>query len=454
MTVPVHQITSGQVRALADGSGARADLEILTRAQRSKTLAMIELVARRAALVRHPDAASAAAGRDLLARVQREAPPAAEDLLRYPVTGAWAVDTLLGLGSADPGQARPGRLALIAAAAAMHGGVRAELEIPSSECAGPELLLPSLGSVELRGGMRGGPVSFRTRNGAAEIRRGEDRLGLPASLEASAGWRPLATVTADPGTGEFRVVLDDTDLPWLPGYPRTMGPLAPADLEQWRRRIEGGWRLLALHHRRAADDIQMVLVAISPLDAADGGRRSATSRHAFGMAGLSLPGDDVDMALTLIHEAQHAKLCALMDLLPLVNEPPGPGRRLYYAPWRPDPRPLSSLLQGLYAYVGVTRFWLRQRNVPGDPADIRRASVEFDRWRTACARIVSIVRDRPELTQCGALFVEGMTSAIQDWRHERVPPGVRAEARRIACEHRKRWGQTSGKEAASGYPAQ
>jgi hypothetical protein len=46
---------------------------------------------------------------------------------------------------------------------------------------------------------------------------------------------------------------------------------------------------------------------------------------------------------------------------------PDDGHR-YYVPWRDDPRPISGLLQGAYAYLGVTGFWRTRRQPDGDPA--------------------------------------------------------------------------------------
>src|ERR1044072_7049241 len=61
-------------------------------------------------------------------------------------------------------------------------------------------------------------------------------------------------------------------------------------------------------------------------------------------------------AMTLAPEPPHAKLSALIALTPLPL--PEDGSR-YYAPWRDDPRPLGGLLQGAYAFLGITDFSCR-----------------------------------------------------------------------------------------------
>ena len=67
------------------------------------------------------------------------------------------------------------------------------------------------------------------------------------------------------------------------------------------------------------------------------------------------------LASVLVHECQHAKLNAVLDLIPLSR----PDQARYYAPWREDPRPLGGLLHGAYAYLGVSDFWRVQSSRSG-----------------------------------------------------------------------------------------
>jgi uncharacterized protein len=103
----------------------------------------------------------------------------------------------------------------------------------------------------------------------------------------------------------------------------------------------------------------------------------------------------------------------------------------------------------MYAHLGVTGFWWRQRQLLAEPAGIHRANVEFARWRDACAEVADTVSGRQELTRCGTIFVDGMIRELCRWQDERVPPTARAEARRIADEHRSRWA-TANQERGSG----
>jgi uncharacterized protein len=447
----VHTITARQVRALANSTATSTDLDVLTASQRSKSAAMLALIPRLASESSHQEAAAAAAGWRLLSRVQRAAPSAADTLLRYPPVTAWAADTLRLLDSQTPDQALPGRLALVAAAAAIRGGVSCSIEIPLVTRASPSVQLPSLGSVLLAHNFRGTPIVLRHHGELTELSAASATLTLPPRLAGPGPtWRPLATVAAGTGRQRLHVVIDDADPYRLPGYQQSFVPLGPQETEAWRLRLAGGWDLLASMHAQAASDVSTMIASVVPLSQADGAIRSVTSRHVCGSIGMSAREDDLTMALTLAHEVQHAKLSALMDLVPLVAQRAS-GR--YYAPWRPDPRPLASLLQGLYAHLAVARFWRRHRQVAATPAEAQRASVEFARWRKACLHVAAVIDIRPELTTCGQVFVDGMAGVLETWRPEYVPHEAEAMADELLLEHHSAyWGNGDGSTAAHGRP--
>jgi HEXXH motif-containing protein len=436
MPLSVHAIAAPQVRALADGTSATAVLDMLRAGQRSKCLIMLALVARVATEARHPEAPAAVAGWRLLERVQRRAPWAVEDLLRHPAVGAWATDCVLAFESRSRPGMSPGWLALVASAAAIRGDVPCVVELPPSACAGA-VHLPSLGSVTVPGQLRGDSVMLRHSPGGTELAGQRVRVALPRRLDDDApGWRALPQVTAGAGRSRLRLVIDDADPYRLAGYSAPLEGLSAGTREEWRRRLSSGWHVLARDHQRTAVEVASLISAVVPLSDTSGAMSSVTTRHAFGSIGLSLPGDDVSMALTLAHEVQHAKLAALMDLLPMVTEP---APDLFYAPWRPDPRPLAGLLQGMYAHLGVARFWRRHREVTPDPAEALHAHVEFARWRIACAQVVNVISTRPELTRCGYVFVDGMAHVLHGWRQDYVPPEAQARADHAVRVHRGQW---------------
>jgi HEXXH motif-containing protein len=153
---------------------------------------------------------------------------------------------------------------------------------------------------------------------------------------------------------------------------------------------------------------------------------------------MSHPADAVSCAETLTHEVQHIKLGALLNFLPLTDSDDG---RRYYAPWRPDPRPLGGLLQGAYAYLGVSGFWRRQRLQRGYR---EQGDAQFARWRAAAQLVVDTMLASGGLTNAGQEFVAGMRRPLQAWQREHVSAAARAGAEQAAREHRARWEAAHG----------
>ncbi|HEX6509702.1 MAG TPA: HEXXH motif-containing putative peptide modification protein, partial [Chloroflexota bacterium] len=151
-----------------------------------------------------------------------------------------------------------------------------------------------------------------------------------------------------------------------------------------------------------------------------------TSPAAFGAIATSLPPDPVIMAETLVHEFQHLKLCSLMDMMPLIQ----PGGERVYAPWRQDPRPAGGLLQGVYAHLGISRFWNVQQHVESEPDDILRAQVMYERWRPTIEMATDTLLESGCLTPTGIQFV----SMVRDQGRSLDSGTVSAPARDIAAE--------------------
>jgi hypothetical protein len=171
-----------------------------------------------------------------------------------------------------------------------------------------------------------------------------------------------------------------------------------------------------------------------------GDQISGSSREAFGCVALSTPPDATTLALTFAHEVQHAKLSALLDVIPLLR--PSGGRR-YYAPWRNDPRPLGGLFQGAYAYVGVSGFWRRQRRHEQGEAAFA-ASAEFYRWREAAEGATRVIAESGFLTPPGERFVARMAATLETWRVEEVSGEAMEKAHRDAAAHRDMWEARNG----------
>jgi HEXXH motif-containing protein len=219
-------------------------------------------------------------------------------------------------------------------------------------------------------------------------------------------------------------------------------PAAPnlataANLGHWSSAFQTAWLLLKEHHPGVAAEVAGLIQVIVPLTPPPRGQVSSSSPETCGAIALSEPSDACTLASTLAHEVQHVKLSALLDLIQLTQ--PDDGRR-FYAPWRDDPRPISGLLQGAYAYVGVSGFWRRQREL--DHAID--SHVEFARWREAAAVTADVLRSSGQLTAAGEKFVRGMAATLHAWQSEDVPELARQRAGEEGERHMARWQARNG----------
>jgi HEXXH motif-containing protein len=279
----------------------------------------------------------------------------------------------------------------------------------------------------------------------AQVRTPSGRVTIPAGQhEAAAGWRPLRPVL--PAASEMAgIVVDDIDPFRMPAAPHTAG--AP-DLGTWRRAFAGAWELLQRHHPAVAAEVAAVVGVAVPLAAPPHGQVSSSSPEAFGAVAMSEPVDARSLAVTLAHEVQHMKLSAVLDMIPLTR--PDDGSR-YYAPWRDDPRPASGLLQGSYAYLGVTRFWRQQRAAAAaDTVADAVADTEFARWRDAVALGCATLLASGQLTQDGERFVRTMAATLRPWLDEPVPGQARRQAAEENERHRAGWAGRHGPVPVAG----
>jgi uncharacterized protein len=433
-----HSLTVEQFTALARGSGGAGSIGQLVAAQRSKHLILLGKVAELARHGDHPDDALATAGYQLLAQVQRQDATAAAEVIGYPSVGAWALHVIRAAGDrtigdptigdradgAPPG-ARPSGLAAMAAVAAIRAGLDVEIEVPVVDGA---VRLPSLGAADAASDT----AIVATR--PAEVRSGELRVSM---RPGAPGWRELRRAAV----GSLDVTIDDLDpfrMPATDGEPT--GRLTPARVAELRATLRAAWPVLS---PASAAEIAAIVRVIVPYQAPETGHVSTSSPQVFGTVAMSRQLDKYTCAETLVHETQHLKLCALLDLVTLTR--PDDGQR-YYAPWRTDPRPASGLLQGAYAFLGVSGFWREQKENAPEPEVRQRAHAEFARWRDGAAVVVETLLDSGQLTAPGESFAGAMAGVLDAWRREPVPGDALAVARRKADRHLAEWQSDNGQE--------
>jgi uncharacterized protein len=421
MSMPHHPLPRTVFAELATGGGGPDAVDRLAAAEHSKHL--ILLLGVLDAAQGHEQYRLARQGYDLLTAAWQADRKAAETVIRHPSVGLWARRTIEACrdGPVIPG-ADPGGLRVIAAAAAIRAGLSAETEVAVTD---GRVMLPSLGAAEVPGRT----VVVRSAKGYAEV----GPVKVPGNPHQDApGWLGLRWLRA----GSLGVLIDDLDPFRMPDVP----DLAPrnSSAREWEAVLGQAWPLLERIHPVAASEIASAVLVIVPRTGPVTGVVSTSSPEAFGAVAMSFPPDPVTCAETLVHEMQHLKLGALMNLVTLTE--PDDDRR-YYAPWRDDPRPLGGLLQGAYAYLGVSGFWRRQRRVAAGP---RQPETEFARWREVTAAAVDTLLSSGRLTPAGLDFVSGMADTLAAWREEPVPAYAQERARRAAEAHLARWQSVNG----------
>lgn len=459
--INTHRLPASALAELAVGHGDRSATGHLRAAQHSKHLMLLQALAKDVAGTskRSPALDAFRSGYDLLAKVQAEQPNEVARLISLPQVGAWAHDCIVRL---DQGL-RPdyGYLATLAAAIALRAGVGFELDVPTRD---GQVRLPGLGCLTVAPAngipVAGAATPAGEEDSSVRLSSNGEHLTVgqfihlrceslrPADQEETDGvtaepankwWSgtPLIRATAAGHTWDVLLEVAERHFRLFPAP--AVAVLTAEELWRWRDRVQDAWRILAQQKIWPLDafaDVVSVIVPLASQDEAD--LVSVTSPAAFGAIATSWPPDPVATAEMLIHEFQHLKLSALLDMVPLVAR--SGGQDLGYAPWRPDPRPACGLLQGMYAHLAVARFWDTQRGMEGNPDELFRAQVLFERWRGTIESTADTLLAMDDcLTPEGVRFVETLKAQGRMLDSGSVPPSVRELAEEVALDHWLTW---------------
>ena len=409
--------------ALAAGFGDGDAIAALIHAQRRERRKLLQLLRVRA---RAGADDLFLTGWGLLTRLGKEHPAELDRVLAHPYVQAWA-ERCLRSGDTAALPAEACHLAAITAAAAIRAGAAAEVTVPVRQ---GHVHLPTLGRLRVGDAQS---AEIATGGSAFQARTQSDKWDVHLKdAETELDWQPVRELRS----GGFAVRLEDTD-PYRdchhwPAAPR----LAEDEAARWQERFAVAWPLIESEYPAYAAGIRAGLSTLMPLARGPAGRDiSAAARQAFGAIGVALPADGESLALLLIHEFQHVKLGAVVDLYELCDPH---DRRLFYAPWRDDPRPLPALLQGAYAHLGVTDYW-RARRRRADGPDALAAAERFARWRIHTAEAIEALADSGALTDIGERFVARMRATLEPWLNEPVDAAAAAAAARWAAGRREAW---------------
>ncbi|MEH0937932.1 FxsB family cyclophane-forming radical SAM/SPASM peptide maturase [Micromonospora psammae] len=341
-----------------------------------------------------PEAAAdpvAAPGWELLAALDVTAPDAVRAVLAHPFVRRWAQSCR------DATEVDLAYLGCVAAAAAVHAGVEAELVVPVRDGL---VNLPTFGAVALD--TVDGDASISVTADGFAVRAGRQRVAVrPGDAADPPGWRPVRRLPL----GGHHLLLEDTD-PYRDCYGLPVAPrLDRVTAERWTRRLERAVHRVGAESAGYAPGLRALLRAVVPLRPDPTGRqRSAAAGAAFGAVAVTPTPDDAALAVLLVHEVQHLKLDAVLDVADLFDRT---DPRTLTVPWRDDPRPVEGALHGVYAHLAVADVW---RTRPG-PA----AAAHHRRYRDWTVEALEALLGLGALTPTGDRFVRRMRETVDGW---------------------------------------
>lgn len=345
---------------------------------------------------------------ELLEHAESRDPQAVGSVLEYPSVGNRLLHSLSGTAQSFGRSLE--ELGAIAASAGAQAGVAFRLTLPVRE---GRTTLPGLGGFDSRAAR----VTVTARPGQLLLCPGNGRSGTllhpPYTGATADGWRPLRLLPGGRG------VLDDLD-PHRARWSDAGRPPVPLDgpaARLWLARYSGALRRLRAADPERATEVRGSVRALVPLAPKPGPTFSATAEMAPWAVLTSLPRSAEEMAEVLVHEVQHSKLAVLGDLIRLHHG----GGAAHRVAWRPDPRPVSAVLQGTFAHLALADLWHRtaERSGLGTPAR-RRARAHRDRYREQVADALRTLLDSGQLTAAGRIFTKGM-----DRHHARLSEAMR-----------------------------
>jgi uncharacterized protein len=418
---PPHTFSPEHFDAIAAGFGDEHAMAALRAVSESRNRALVVAVLEQARRTGAHSRATWAA----VDEVESAAPDAFGNVLTHPYVRVWAERCLDDLRGVHADFRALDHLRALILAAAAKGGVDLELSVAIR---GATLCLPTLGSYSLSASSLA-ELTVRAHSGALTARPSPtDGAGVGETGDAhgeAPTWRPRRLLDG----GGLTAALEDTD----PYRDCHHWPIEAAVSDEhalaWQRLFRQAWQTIERDHSGYAPALRAGLQTIVPLQRPATGLVSSTARQAFGSVAIALPDSADELALLLIHEFQHVKLSALMDLFELFDPK---DTRQFDAPWREDKRPLDALMQGTYAHAAVTDVWrARWHRGARENSEALTAGARFVYWREQVARAVEELLGTGSLDGLGTRLVEAVAERVHDWLGEPVPRVVRARARTI-----------------------
>jgi HEXXH motif-containing protein len=424
-----HRLTRATFDELCAGPATGDTMALLERTQHShRRLAfralLDQLRANPAAVGKHVNPEEAWR---VLAEAERRDPEAVADILMYPTVGVWVTRAL---HHTRPGRPTPwpelGYLHLVAAAAAIRCGHPCTIRVPVWH---GTVSLPTVGQAHIPGTFPAGSVDVSCAGTSSRIQVNA-AVSIPLDGTDSAFAPARQHVTTCRGV-TLRAWLENKDPYHGFGAPSPPATLTDSDFAEWRKLLDEAWDVLTLTSQEHARELAAGLRTIDPGHDTVG----ASAPAAFGGVRSSANQSATEFAESLMHEMQHSKLNALLDLVKLTDDDNG---RRYLAPWRDEPRPLVGVVHGVYAFTCGVEFWLAQEPTVQEH-EAHRVAFTIAHRRAQVRRAIGTLRASGHLTRPGDSLVDAVSARLAAC--EQVP--VSAELSRTVTamidDHQALW---------------
>lgn len=218
----------------------------------------------------------------------------------------------------------------------------------------------------------------------------------------------------------------------------------PAE-DRWVLSIERAWDMIVEADPLVADEIANVIDVMVPVvsDVVDV-HLSSSFPELFGGFYLSWSSQAQTLAEAIVHEYHHVKLNAILENDPIIIG--GTEEAIFYSPWRDDPRPLSGLLHAVYAFAGVTRFWLAHLKCiahASEPSETERIGAMIAKSVSQLEHAIDSLQQHTAFTEAGRRLVDALANDIGRMQAEqpRLLPRAEAVVHESVRSHFEQWHQ-------------
>jgi HEXXH motif-containing protein len=195
---------------------------------------------------------------------------------------------------------------------------------------------------------RNGAVVLVARSG----RRDELRLDAPPSDPPS--FHSITDTLVLAGVDNNPLAMSEAH-PDKAGNRLDFGDRAP---REWTETLGNALDLIGTYMPELRAELDLYLHQIIPVGYDAEAHLSASYQEVIGTVYMTLHPQFMTMVEATIHEFQHNKLHAELELDPLLHNAFSP---LYSSPVRPDPRPLQGVLLAVHAFLPVARLYQLMR---------------------------------------------------------------------------------------------